>query len=88
MAKASATVRQVWANSAKGPYKWHITMMLEDAEGNLFMWTTTQSGGSSHPVPMNKTFDIVGDVLETIHLHGGRTMTRITKCKVLEGVVS
>jgi hypothetical protein len=82
--KVNIHAKVINVDSAKGPYLWRHSILMEDKDGNLFQWTTTQSGGVGCPVETGEDVHLYGDVMFVIDLHGGRTLTRVTRCKELE----
>ncbi len=76
----------VYHKATKGPYKWSHTLMLQDKDCDLFIWTSVQSGGPGDVVDIEEgqRIHLQGYIEETKSIAGGQMLTRITQCKVLQ----
>ena len=82
MKVANKNMTVMWKNEAKGPYKWHHTYMMQSLEGDLYIWTTTVSGGCGDvPSVGDRITILTSDLLGETSLQDDQKLIRITKVK-------
>lgn len=77
------TGKLVYHKDTKGPYDHSHTFIYEDAEGNLFVWTRVLGAHASVPA-QGSLHRLEGTIESIVELVGGRKLTKVTRCKVLD----
>jgi hypothetical protein len=84
--KAIFTGKVVYVKETRGAVNAHnYTLMFEDREGNIFVWTRSLKSHASVP-QFGSTHSLEGEVELITELTGGRKLTRVTRCKPFSGV--